>query len=379
MARKSKTPKADATPETPAAPVADGIKKCPVCSAEHAAADLKCPACGFEYGTAGVQVIETIEVEPSIVKEGRNARVVAEANYLDTVTARAIDIALNGQINAVEAYRVDGHLTLISGFTRKAAVELIRTGFEAVHPITGEKVLFHRPEQTLRVSVVDITPEQAFLRGISENIARKDTTDLQEAEAQAILRDEYGWTDARISRYYGYTNQNRVAKLRQLLTLDVKTQNLVHEGKLALHVALEAAEVSPEERAAIFDACTASDKVRGELVRAALRDLYEAKAEAARKVEPKPVATPDADSDTPAVPTGTEAKAAAGAGKGPKKPPRTKSEFKQWLSDTAAREDVQAKPSVLDLLGTIGLWLDGERVTATLNAKFEAVFEQIKK
>lgn len=377
--KKGKAAKAEG--DAPAPAVADGAKKCPVCGKDHPVEDAKCPACGFEYGSATLKVLENIDLAPAEITEGRNSRVVAEANYLDTVQARALDIAVHGQITPVEAYRTEGldglyHYTLISGFTRKAAVELIRAGFTAVHPITGVEQLFHNPDLKLRVSVVDIKPDQAFIRGIIENVARKNTTDLQEAEAQDVLRQEYGWTDAAISRLYGYTNQNRVAKLRQLLKLDSKTQTLVHEGKLALHAALDTESLTPAEREEIFAAAADGDKVRGETVRSLVRDLYAAKAEASKASATPAKDIPDAgalESDR----VGGEVGKLEDPPADPKKIKRSKTEFRNWLAEVAAREDVQAKDVVSDFLGCLDKWLEGDRTDTTLNKKFNALFDAI--
>ena len=192
---KAKKSRKEKKAEAATAAEARHTEKCPACGAIRAEGAATCPDCGFEYG-GPPPVIESLSVDPATIREGENSRCVAEANYLDTVQARALDIFVNGQIAPCECRRDETGLVLVSGFTRKAAVELIRTGFTAVHPINGgEPQFFCDPSRLLRVQVVNVTPEQAFLRGIKENIVAicVDTVKAQiaataeDAERSALL------------------------------------------------------------------------------------------------------------------------------------------------------------------------------------------------
>jgi ParB-like chromosome segregation protein Spo0J len=343
-AKKTKTKKA-AEPTT---------KRCPVCATESAIDAAKCGECGYEYGlSSGPKVVEELYLPPDEVKPGVNSRMVAEANYLDTVQARAVSIAIDGQLSPAEGRRLDdGSVVIDFGNTRRDAVDMLRKGFEAVHPLTGERQLFHDPERKLWIRVMDTTADQAFLRAIKENIERKDTTDLQEALAQDELRNK-GWSDTRIARFYGYDNQNRVMALKKLLTLDRDTQTKVHEGKMALHAALLTAEpgITADEREKIIAGATEGDRVRGEVVKKLVRELLEAKA------------GPGAEAITGDTPTpGSGSVTAATASDDSDKPPKIKRSVKEFKSFVNERvEDPgDLDESVLDLLKAVVKWFDGK-------------------
>ncbi len=239
--------------------------------------------------------VETRRVHPSDLKRGRNSRMIPAVNYQQTVTDRAISIAKSGQLQPCEARRLeDKTLELTYGFTRFDAVVLLRNGFTATDPDSGETATFHDPEATVWVKIVDTDADSAFLRSISENQERKDTTDLQEALAQNELRTTRGWTDTKIARFYGYSNQNRVMTLEKLLRTPASTQEAVHEGRLALSNAILGVDhgLSAEEQAKLIEESNTDGKVSGPALKALLRGMVESKAAPAEepaeeKSEPK--------------------------------------------------------------------------------------------
>lgn len=315
---------------------------------------------------------DTLLVHPSDITRGRNSRIIPAADYERVVLDRAVSIAVNGQLQPAEARRdEEKRLVLTLGFTRLDAIELLRKGFDAIHPETGEPTHFHDPEARLWVKVVDCTSDEAFIRGIKENLERKDTTDLQEALAQQELRTTLGWSETRIAREYGYTNQNRVAALAKLLTLPEAVQQKVHKGEAALYTVLETLALDdPDERAAVLEGSVDErGKVNGPVLRRLIRDLLEKKAEAKDDV---PVVGDDTPTDKDATPPAVESEEAAGVAKAPK---RTAKDFARFVAENAENEAFD--PEVHDFLNALVNWFGakknfGDRKLQTLLAGLKA-------
>lgn len=222
---------------------------------------------------------DTFKVNPSDITRGINSRnpdgTAETADYKEAVKKRAVDIAINGQLQPAEVRRDENnHLILTFGFTRADAVESLRNGFTAIDPRDNQERTFHDPDATLWVKVVDCDEETAFLRGVKENREREQVTDYQEAKQHQFLRDKFGKKDADIAREYGYTNQNRVALLRGLLACPQDIQDRVKDGKLAVSVAVNDLKgISDEEKAAILSKVdTTGGKISGSEVRKAVRE-----------------------------------------------------------------------------------------------------------
>ncbi len=290
---------------------------------------------------------DTFIVPPSDIIRGQNSRVIQAANYKDCVTARAVSIATEGQLQPAEARRdADKRLVLTLGFTRLDAVELLREGFE------HDGVKYHDPDAKLWVKVVDCSPEEAFIRGIVENNDRNDVTDLQEAKAHEYLRTVLGKTDTEISKIYGYTNLNRTMALRKLVSLDGKTQQLVHEGKLSLHAALLTKDLTEEQRAAIIDGATDSKgRVAGNVVKELLRHNAEV------ETDTEPTGEGEGDDAEPAAPKAKSLK-------------RSTKDVQNWIAEQiASTDDEDADGPVtcaqVAFLNHLSGWLDGKAKFST--------------
>lgn len=302
---------------------------------------------------------DTFRVNPSDVKRGQNARMIEAVNYADKVRDRAISIFQHGQLQPVEVRREeDKSLVQSYGFTRRDAVELLRAGFNGIDPATGEEKFFHLPDCTLWVKVVDMTADEAFIRGIKENNERDDVTDLQEALAQSELRTTLGWTDAMIAREYGYTNQNRVAALSKLLTLPEDVQKMVHKGDMALYTALDTLELNPEERAIVLDGSTnEKGKVNGAVLRKMIRELRDA----------KPVPSAAAEDDV--TPRETEETPP----KEPKAKKRTVKDFNDFVEDM--KRNVDTSEEAKELFNTLRLWFADKKTDRQLHNAIDKAFE----
>jgi ParB-like chromosome segregation protein Spo0J len=197
----------------------------------------------------------------------------------EAVIKMAMSILEHGQLEPVECRKIENsRLQLTLGFTRAAAVRLIRTGFIDLdgveHPADNEF--------RLKVVVTDTNDDKAFIRNVVENAHRNSTTPMDDAFNQNRLRTKYGMSDAEIARLYQYKGQNTVARLKKLLSLETRFQDMVHNGTLSINGALELLDLPPHQRDSALQAATNQDsgKVNATDLRAQVRDRILADAEA---------------------------------------------------------------------------------------------------
>jgi hypothetical protein len=193
-------------------------------------------AAKFSTTTEKITRQDTFHAAPADVTPGRNSRGIKSSNYDDEVTALAVSIATEGQkVPAVGHKDKDGKIVLDGGFKRRDAIEKLRTGVT-----DGDGRVHHDPKATLWITVDrgTKTEKDAFVASIIENL-HVPVTDVQEMKAHQVLRDEYHYVNAEIARLYIYNNQNRVDKLEKLSTMGSGVIDLVHQGKLAMSVAVD--------------------------------------------------------------------------------------------------------------------------------------------
>lgn len=310
---------------------------------------------------------QTLRINPADAKDGKNSRMIAAANYLDNVTKVALSIAKNGQIQpAVVRKLEDNTVEMVAGYTRRDAVAMLREGFTVTDTDTGEEAKFHDPKVLLWVKVTNLDPSEAFVQSIRENQDREDTTDLQEALAQSELRTTLGWTDTKIARLYGYTNQNRVMNLSQLLCCPKEIQNAVHEGRMALSVAIlgEKHDLTAEEQLALLESSSDDGKVSGPAYKQLLRALLEKKGTDLPPATPEPEGTPAPEGKKKDPWEEPEEKAPK-----TKTVKRTAKDFERFFSEN--KEDPTAfTDNAAELAGVIVLWLAGKRTDEYLRNKF---------
>lgn len=222
---------------------------------------------------------DTLHVSPDDVVVVRNSRCVEDPNQDDGDKKLAASIATVGQEQPIAAYR-DGQKRIVikDGHRRLRAVKLLRTGFTYTDPTDGQTRTFHDPAARVWVAVDTgkQTEESIFVDGLTANVQRENLTDLQEALAQATLRDEFHWPDTRIAAFFGYSNQNRVMALKKLANAPEYIQTLVHTGKLAVYVYSENLfDVDPKSCKAAVEAATdpKTGAVNGAKVREYLRAI----------------------------------------------------------------------------------------------------------
>lgn len=301
---------------------------------------------------------DVFRINPEDVILGKNSRIIPNPNYPQTVSALAISILKNGQLQPTRGHKAeDNRVVLDIGHTRYDAVKLIREGFSAVDPDDGETRFFQDRDLQLDVIITrDIkTAEDSFVASIIENSQRENTTDVQEALAQQELREVYHWNNSRIARAYGYANSNRVSFLQQLLTLPQEIVDRVHNKSLTLSAALELKRV-PEGEAK--ESLVASVKAGDTFTAAEIRDV--ARKEIIESVLPTVeteggVETPVKSTEKPKVAEKTESK-------GLSRSVRDFRKFNEELQD----ENTVAPDVVKKLFAHLEDWFAGTRQDKSL-------------
>jgi ParB/RepB/Spo0J family partition protein len=159
------------------------------------------------------------------------------------VATLAESIKKDGQKQPVLVRRVEGNkIQLVAGYTRHAAITLLNT---------------QQPDDPLRIQckVVDMSPEEAFVSNLIENLQRDDTTPMDDAHNQRRLRDQYGWSEQKIADFY----KNSVAyigQLRKTLQLPEAIQQGVQAKTVPLQAALDLTELPAAEAVTVVAAAT---------------------------------------------------------------------------------------------------------------------------
>lgn len=210
---------------------------------------------------------DTFRVNPDDVLTGEDSRILPAPDQDDLDRRRAVSLLTEGQLQPIPVRKDDeGRLVTIAGNTRHRAAKLIRSGFTY-----GEIARPPVPDFQLWVAVQKMTADEAFDAGVAENHERNDATDLQEALAQNVYRTKRGLNDTEIAQKYGYTNTNRVAKLKKLLARPELIKQAVHAGKLSLEAAIDTEKLTEEKLSAFVEKIEAGEKVNGAEVRNAGR------------------------------------------------------------------------------------------------------------
>lgn len=150
------------------------------------------------------------------------------------VEALAHSIKEHGQLQAVMVRKITkgdnkGKYQLSLGFTRFYAIKW------------GNETGLFSPELPILAATATMNDEESFTRNVVENRHRNQTTAVDDAHNMRRLREDYGKSNADISRLYN-VSQAYVSQLTKLLTLPASIQNKVADGKLTLSGALMLAD-----------------------------------------------------------------------------------------------------------------------------------------
>jgi ParB/RepB/Spo0J family partition protein len=117
----------------------------------------------------------------------------------------------------------DGRVQLAFGHTRHAAYKWL------------EDVKDHSNLEgdwsKMPVDIRDLSDLQMFEFGISENVARKDLSPIEEARAMQVYRERFGKTSAEIGKLFGLSDSAVRNKIR-LVELPEGCQDAMREGKM---------------------------------------------------------------------------------------------------------------------------------------------------
>lgn len=320
---------------------------------------------------------DSFHIHPDDVVPGRNSRVIPAADYPETVKRRAVEIAKEGQLVPILGHKNgEGKFVVDEGFTRLDAIKLLRQGFTAADPEDGQERFFHDPEAQVWATVdKDVkTEEDAFKKSALANHARENTTDVQEALAQRVFRDEFGWSDSKIASFYGYTNSNRVMYLKKLLDLPQEVIDRVHAGKLGLYPAIDLLKATPGTAVELVTQATTDDgKVDGSKIRELIRSQQPETVETAQDTE----ATTKTPTETPKATPRKKAESEA-----PDQTPKIKRTVRDATKfyEEVGQEETVAHPLVKELFATLSKWqLGGFKTDRPLWNAINAVTEGLEK
>lgn len=220
-------------------------------------------ATNYESKKRETHCVDTRDVRVNRERSGRVSPATPEE-----VADLAASIDVFGQLQPVEVVKDSaGNMTLVSGFTRFDAVELLN---EQKNTNNTNRVLLWVAVKSTK----QLNPEDQYVRNIIENKHRRDTTPLDDAHNQQKLRQDYGWTDARIAALYRVT-PSRVSQQRRLLSLIEPIRKLVIAKRLSCAAAEELGTLSVEDQQKWFDAFTNTghvEKANTEEIREQVRE-----------------------------------------------------------------------------------------------------------
>ncbi len=205
---------------------------------------------------------ETYRVDIRDVTVDRTKLGRASAATAEEVQDMADSIAVFGQIAPVEVVKNSaGTMSLVAGFTRFDAVERLNE-----HTNDTNRVLLW---VSVRSSTVQ-NPEDCLARNIAENVHRKGTSGLDDAENQDKLR-KLGWANEKIAKLYRCT-AGRVSQVSRLLELIPSIRAMVIAKRLTCSAAEELATLSADEQAAWFESFNSTGEVDKKAVTAEVKE-----------------------------------------------------------------------------------------------------------
>lgn len=146
----------------------------------------------------------------------------------------------NGQLQAVIVRKdKEGKVYLVLGYRRVKAALLYN----------------EQNDEKMKVKCVisQLNAEEIFLRNITENLERAETTIVDDAYNMRKLREDLGWTDTKIAGLYKKT-PSYVCQLKRIIDLPLDIQMKLHLGELSLASAITVGDLSEEDRTEVLAA-----------------------------------------------------------------------------------------------------------------------------
>lgn len=168
------------------------------------------------------------EIKADNTKNGRKYQV-----NIEDVKKRAVSMAVNGQLQAIEVVKTAKGYELEFGYTRYFAAVMLRDGFDF------DNKHYKNPDFKLRCNVSETkTAKVRFLRNISENIDRNELSDIDIAYNIARMRTTFKMTQTEIAKTFGF-EQSKISRLDSLNNLPEKLQQRVHDKEISTAVGVE--------------------------------------------------------------------------------------------------------------------------------------------
>lgn len=194
----------------------------------------------LDAGEVGRTDIYSIYPKELILVDGDNSRI--NPHTQEEIESLALSLLENGQLQPILARKVEGNkVKVVVGYGRTKAAQYINTVLQPDKPIK------------LLVRISDMNAEEAFIKSIVENLDRKNPDPIDDAYAQRILREQYGWSDQKIAEFY----KNSVAYIGQLkktLTLSKEIQQEVKLGNLPISTAITLTDLPEAIRPEVIEA-----------------------------------------------------------------------------------------------------------------------------
>jgi ParB-like chromosome segregation protein Spo0J len=192
------------------------------------------------------------------------------------IISLAINISENGQIQPARGRKLpheDNRIELSAGFSRYAAIMLLREGFE------HEGIKYHKPGQRFSVQVTSgMSDLDAIKLNISENRERNQTTAIDDAHNIRRL-EQLGQTLDEVAAFYRWP-LTKVEKTLSLLALSADERQRVHLGEIPVSAALELLKIAPAARAEVVAEAEAAKpagsgkKLKGTAINKVIREKH---------------------------------------------------------------------------------------------------------
>ncbi len=184
----------------------------------------------------------------------------------EAVKALALSMLQQGQLQHINVRRDGTELVIVAGFTRHEAAMMIVEGF------TVEGQEFQDPEFLIDVRLLNTNEEDAFFNNVTENALRNETSPMDDAHNQEVMRQRYGKSDAEIAAIF-HCSITSVISNKKLLNLSKDFQRMVHDGTLPVTAAVLFVDIPEAEREAFLqEVRDEHGKVRTAKVKARLRE-----------------------------------------------------------------------------------------------------------
>ena len=191
---------------------------------------------------------EELRVDPKEIIVGANYSRFEDTPNEDALQEMIESIQTHGQLQPIRCRRSkpENKLILVSGRTRYEAIQWINA-----ERGEGEKMM-------IRVSVFDGNEADAAVEAAIENSHRNDTTPMDKARTIKYLQTVAGKSTNEIAKILRFKTPASIYQYQGLLSLDTKTQRMIHAGVITFSDALKLLKTDEATRADIVNQIAAA-------------------------------------------------------------------------------------------------------------------------